>query len=70
MPAADLNFRVTTLLAGKPAARPLPELIGEHTLLTVGDRLRLLGMRCLSPRLLTGDGLPVPCCRFAPPTAL
>ena len=24
----------------------------------------------LSPRLLTGDGLPVPCCRFAPPTAL
>jgi len=23
--AADLNFRVTTLLAGKPAARPLPE---------------------------------------------
>jgi len=64
--AADLNFRVTTLLAGKPAARPLPEWIGERTLLTVGDRLRLR----LSPRLLTGDGLPVPCCRFAPPTAL
>lgn len=34
--AADLNFRVTTLLAGKPAARPLPEWIGERTLLTVG----------------------------------
>ena len=43
--AADLNFRVTTLLAGKPAARPLPEWIGERTLLTVGDRLRLLGVR-------------------------
>jgi hypothetical protein len=42
--AADLNFRVTTLLAGKPAARPLPEWIGERTLLTVGDRLRLLGV--------------------------
>ena len=38
-------FRVTTLLAGKPAARPLPEWIGERTLLTVGDRLRLLGVR-------------------------
>ena len=42
--AADLNFRVTTLLAEKPAARPLPEWIGERTLLTVGDRLRLLGV--------------------------
>ena len=42
--AADLNFRVTTLLAGKPAARPLPEWIGERTLLTVGDRLRFLGV--------------------------
>ncbi|MFQ6977296.1 MAG: hypothetical protein ACLRSD_10235 [Oscillibacter sp.] len=42
--AADLNFRVTTLLAEKTAARPLPEWIGERTLLTVGDRLRLLGV--------------------------
>ena len=31
-------------LPNKPAARPLPEWIGERTLLTVGDRLRLLGV--------------------------
>ena len=70
MPAADLNFRVTTLLAGKPAARPLPEWIGERTLLTVGKPAAITRRLRLSPRLLTGDGLPVPCCRFAPPTAL
>jgi len=68
--AADLNFRVTTLLAGKPAARPLPEWIGERTLLTVGEPAAITRRLHLSPRLLTGDGLPVPCCRFAPPTAL
>ena len=58
-------FRVTTLLAGKPASQPLPENRRAFPV-NGGIPAAITRRKRLSPRLLTGDGLPVPCCRFAP----
>jgi len=65
MPAGNFNFRVTTLLAGKPASQPLPENRRAFPV-NGGIPAAITRHKRLSPRLLTGDGLPVPCCRFAP----
>ena len=65
MPAWNFNFRVTTLLAGKPASQPLPENRRAFPV-NGGIPAAITRRKRLSPRLLTGDGLPVPCCRFAP----
>jgi len=65
MPAWNFNFRVTTLLAGKPASQPLPENRRAFPV-NGGIPAAITRHKRLSPRLLTGDGLPVPCCRFAP----
>ena len=70
MPAWNFNFRVTTLLAEKTAARPLPEWIGERTLLTVGDRLRLLGVCAFHRGCSQGMACPFLAAVLHQPTAL